>query len=247
MISRKERHGGFTFITVTDTGINHRIHNIPNQDSVTFSIIDNDFALAVSDGVGSCVNAELGSKSAVNSVETVFLSIKRSTALPDPTEIVGRIIDEWMKLLDGRNLNDCCATLKAVMKFGNRLLLFSIGDGLLAVTSGGIWCCTPLENDLFTNQTKCLNTNIEETDFWISEYKLDTYMPYVVFACTDGVSNGIQEGCEREFVSEIETISTGEELQNELEALLADLAEYSSDDRTVGVVKYERENAKPDR
>ena len=93
----------------------------------------------------------------------------------------------------------------------------------------------------------CLNAGIHVEDFWTSEFRLDTYVPYVVFACTDGVANGIQEGKELELVSEIETKTSDDELQHELESLLIDISEFSSDDRTVGVVKYERKNAKPDR
>ena len=108
-------------------------------------------------------------------------------------------------------------------------------------------CCAPSENTLFTNQTQCLNSSIKEDDFWTSVFKLDIYVPYVVFACSDGVSNGIQEGREMDLIKEIETQITASELQSELETLLVDISDYSSDDRTVGVVKYERTNAKSDR
>ena len=133
------------------------------------------------------------------------------------------------------------------MKLGNKLLMFSIGDGVLAVTSRGMYCCAPTDTNMFANQTMCLNAGIHVEDFWTSEFRLDTYVPYVVFACTDGVANGIQEGKELELVSEIETKTSVDELQHELEALVIDISEFSSDDRTVGVVKYERKNAKPDR
>ena len=133
------------------------------------------------------------------------------------------------------------------MKLGNKLLMFSIGDGVLAVTSRGMHCCAPTDTNMFANQTMCLNAGIHVEDFWTSEFRLDTYVPYVIFACTDGVANGIQEGKELELVSEIETKTSVDELQHELEALVIDISEFSSDDRTVGVVKYERKNAKPDR
>mgnify|MGYP000720185046 FL=1 len=50
-----------------------------------------------------------------------------------------------------------------------------------------------------------------------------------------------------DLIKEIETQITASELQSELETLLVDISDYSSDDRTVGVVKYERTNAKSDR
>lgn len=247
MISKKENHGECTFVVVSDIGVSHRINGVLNQDAADYVSINGNFALAVSDGVGSCKKAELGSAAAVEAIKRVFLSLQGQPFPSVLTKITRLIVDEWRSLLAGANPDDCCATLKAAMKLGDKLLLISIGDGLLAVSSSGMKCCAPSENTLFTNQTQCLNSSIKEDDFWTSVFKLDIYVPYVVFACSDGVSNGIQEGREMDLIKEIETQITASELQSELETLLVDIADYSSDDRTVGVVKYERTNAKSDR
>lgn len=247
MISKKENHADCTFIVVSDTGVSHRVKGVPNQDAADYVSINGDFVLAVSDGVGSCKKAELGSAAAVEAIKRVFLSLQGQPFPSVLTKITRRIVDEWVSLLAGANPDDCCATLKAAMKLGDKLLLISVGDGLLAVSSSGMKCCAPSENTLFTNQTQCLNSSIKEDDFWTSVFKLDIYVPYVVFACSDGVSNGIQEGREMDLIKEIETQITASELQSELETLLVDISDYSSDDRTVGVVKYERTNAKFDR
>lgn len=247
MISKKENYADYTFVVVSDTGVSHRVKGVPNQDAADYVSINGDFALAVSDGVGSCKKAELGSAAAVEAIKRVFLSLQGQPFPSLLTKITRLIVDEWRSLLAGANPDDCCATLKAAMKLGDKLLLISIGDGLLAVSSSGMKCCAPSENTLFTNQTQCLNSSIKEDDFWTSVFKLDIYVPYVVFACSDGVSNGIQEGREMDLIKEIETQITASELQSELETLLVDIADYSSDDRTVGVVKYERTNAKSDR
>lgn len=247
MISKQENYADCTFVVVSDTGVSHRVKGLPNQDAADYVSINGDFALAVSDGVGSCKKAELGSAAAVEAIKRVFLSLQGQPFPPELTKITRRIADEWISLLVGANPDDCCATLKAAMKLGDKLLLISVGDGLLAVSSSGMKCCAPSENTLFTNQTQCLNSSIKEDDFWTSVFKLDIYVPYVVFACSDGVSNGIQEGREVDLIKEIETQITASELQSELETLLVDISDYSSDDRTVGVVKYERTNAKSDR
>lgn len=247
MISRVEQHGDCTFAAISDTGISHRINNIVNQDAVDYILTGDDFALAVSDGVGSCKRAEIGANAAVSSIKSVFNSLMNKAIPNELPKIADHIIKEWHRILGDENPDDCCATLKAVIKIGNRLLLFSIGDGILAVSSAGMRVCSPTENNLFTNQTVCLNQMVKSGDVWSSVFKLDLHVPYVVFACSDGVANGIQEGHEMELVEEIEKGTEAAELQSELENLLIDIAEYSSDDRTVGVVKYERKNAKPDR
>ena len=53
MITSREQYGDYTFVTVSDTGVNHKVQGIPNQDAVMFYFANDDFALAVSDGVGS--------------------------------------------------------------------------------------------------------------------------------------------------------------------------------------------------
>ena len=247
MISRKEQHNDCTFVSISDTGLSHRVDDIPNQDAVDFILKGNDYVMAVSDGVGSCKRAEIGSRAAVAAVESVFEKIQQTEGIPAVAEISKQIIDAWKQQLVNEVLDDCCATLKAVMKFGGRLLLFSIGDGLLAVSSRGMKACAPTDNSTFTNQTRCLNGSVTANELWTSSFKLDLYVPYTVFACTDGIANGIQEGRELDLVAEIETETAASALQSELENLVVDIADYSSDDRTLGVIKYERKNAEPDR
>lgn len=54
MISKEENHADCTFVVVSDTGVSHRVKGVPNQDAADYVSINGDFALAVSDGVGSC-------------------------------------------------------------------------------------------------------------------------------------------------------------------------------------------------
>lgn len=246
MISRKEHRGDIFFVTVSDIGFNHRINNIPNQDSVGYEIIDKDFVLALSDGVGSCTNAKVGSEAAVNSAKRVFSYIKEKDIKSDLYEIVNRLINEWKLLLNTENLDDCCATLSVVMKFGHRLLLFSIGDGFIAVSSGDIGICSPEDDTLFANQTLCLCKEVNYIDFWAEEITLQNNISYAIFICSDGIANGIQKGKEIELVKEIETKISDETIKHELESLVLELSEFSADDRTIGVVKYERKNEESD-
>lgn len=244
MISHAEQHGNVTLVAISDTGVSHRINHISNQDAVEYFVMDDDYMLAVSDGVGSCKKAEVGSKAAILAVKEVFILVKNKKISEDITEITDNIIAKWHLLLKGEKPNECCATLKAAMKLGSVILLFSIGDGILAISSAGMRISSPVESNLFTNQTTCLNEIVSAENIWKSVFKLDTQVPYVVFACSDGVANGIQEGREMELIEEIENGTEANELQTELENLLMEISEYSSDDRTVGVVKYERKNAK---
>ncbi len=242
MISYENQYGDTTFVTVTDTGFNHLIENIPNQDTVDYMALEDDFVLALSDGVGSCIKAKVGSEAAVKSAKKVFFDIKETKKEPDLYQIVNWLINEWKLLLNTENLDDCCATLNTVMKFGNRVQMFSVGDGFIAVTSDDIEICSPKDNTLFANQTLCLCEAVKVKDFWTMEKTIHKNNSFAIFVCSDGVANGIQEGRELELVKEIETKISPKAIKQELESLVLDISEFSADDRTVGVVKYERKN-----
>lgn len=247
MTSYEEQHGDYHYIAVSDIGINHRLQGLPNQDSVLFHYSGENFMLAVSDGVGSCVHAALGSQYAVEAVKRVFGELISGTLNAEPLMIVERIIQTWYLLIGDGKPDEYCATLKAGIKINRNLLMISIGDGILAMTSKGMAVISPGDAALFANQTNCLNGQVNAADFWVKDCTLDLYIPYAVFACTDGVANNIQEGREIDLVRDIESHNNPQDLKSELEMLIVDISEYSSDDRTIGVIRYERKNAKPSR
>ncbi len=247
MISEEKQVGNYTFVVVSDDGLSHRLNKIPNQDAVMYEVDDEDYVIAVSDGVGSFCKSEIGSKYAVESIRRLFFQIKTGEKTFEQKELANIIIDTWRALINDERIDDYCATLKAAIKIGNEMILISIGDGILAISSNGISRIAPVEDGHFVNQTSCLNKDVKSSDFWISVFRLDTYVPYVVFLCTDGVANGITEGQELELVLELETNIDSSLLKEELEGLVVSISDYSADDRSVGVVKYERKNAKSDR
>lgn len=239
MISREERTHGVTLVTVTDIGFNHQALLMSNQDSADFIIDGEDFVLAISDGVGSCTKAELGSKVAVASCIHVFVQMKNREVEFESENILGAIIKEWRASLIHENIDDCCATLKAVFKIGQIMKVVSIGDGFIAISSDGLNLLSPTEEKIFFNETSCLCSKITPRDFWTSNFNLDIHKPYAVFCCTDGVANGIVAGQELNLVREIEENISADKLKKELETLLEEIADYCFDDKTVGVVKYE--------
>ena len=239
MISREQHTQGLTFVTATDIGSNHRALLMPNQDAVDFIFDDEDFVLAVSDGVGSCPKAELGSKEAVASCIRVFTRIKNRIIEFENESIVSALINEWSVSLNHENPDDCCATLKAVFKIGQVMKAVSVGDGFIAVSSDGLTLLSPTEEVAFSNETSCLCSKIETRDFWTSDFNLDIHKSYAAICCTDGVANGILAGQELNLVRDIEENISADMLKKEIEALLEDISDYCFDDKTVGVVKYE--------
>ena len=247
MISKKEIHNDYLFLIITEPGLSHKMANVNNQDAATFNFIEGDYVLAISDGVGSCINAGYGANAAVKAVENTFINIREKSSDINPHEIIKLIIQEWFRLLQGYIPDECCSTLKAVIKLKNTLILFSIGDGFIAFSAENKCYISPLERDFFVNQTHCLNKNVSEMDFWCSSYDLTSSMNYVVFACTDGIANGIQEGKEIELVTEVDQNISKDDLLDEVKSIFVEISEYCSDDKTVGIVKYEGKDAKSSR
>lgn len=239
MISCEEHANGLTIVTLSDIGSAHRALLMPNQDSADFVIDGEDFVLAVSDGVGSCPKAELGSKAAVASCIRVFTSIKNKVLDFGSDNIADAIISEWRVCLEREDPDDCCATLKAMFKIGQEIKAVSIGDGFIAISSAGYELVSPPEEGAFSNETNCLCSQTRLCDLWVGGFDLDVRTPYAAFCCTDGVANGIVAGQEADLVKEIEKRTSADMLRKELEGMLEEISAYCADDKTVGVVKYE--------
>lgn len=242
MISEEKRIGDLHFLEISEIGANHEALFLPNQDAISSFCIDDDFVIAVADGVGSCRKAEMGSTAAVEACVTIFKDLISQKVSFESTIMAKAIIAQWKAILIGVEIDECCTTLKAVFKMGNTLKVVSIGDGFVAVSSNGIKLLSPAEDSTFTNETNCLNSRTEEADFWIGDFHLDLYMPYAIVCCTDGIANGLVAGSELDFVEEIEKRSIPSQLKSDVEELVIDISNYCFDDKTIGVVKYERKN-----
>lgn len=240
MISDIQRSEKLIGISMTDIGYDHEKNKKPNQDSVCIEISKDDFIVAVSDGVGSCSKADIGSKTVVAICKQLFEEIRNNNIEFKGDNIVDEIICRWKKEF-GNECNEYCATLNAVFKYKKNGLMISLGDGFVAVTSVGMKLISPENRTAFTNETKCLNSKVTPDDFWSESFSFDTYSAFAIVACTDGVANALVKGNELDFVEEIEHIVCNDELESELTELMNDISKYSFDDRTIGVIKYERD------
>ena len=240
MISDVKRSGNLIGISMSDIGYHHEKDKKPNQDSVCIGFLEDDFLIAVSDGVGSCSKADIGSKTVISICKQLFEEIRNNSIEFNSSSLIDEIISRWMKEF-GNECNDYCATLNAVFKLKKCGIMLSLGDGFVAVTSGGMRLISPDDRAAFTNETKCLNSKVTPEDFWSESFSFDTYSAFAIVACTDGVANALVKGNELDFVEEIEHIVCNDELESELTELMNDISKYSFDDRTIGVIKYERD------
>ena len=240
MITKEDHRGDLVFVTVSDIGSSHRILCMPNQDSTAFNCDGEDYVIAVSDGVGSCKHADQGSCFATDVCLKLFDLIKALELPFESKTISAALISQWQERIADNQFDEYCATIKAVFKLGNRVKIVSLGDGIAALSSDGIHIISPSEEVIFSNETKCLSSQVSPDSIWIGDYRLDTQKPYVIFCCTDGVANGIVQGQILNLIDEIEKGTDSNDLRSELESLVTEIGNYCFDDKTVGVVKYER-------
>lgn len=231
--------GNIMFITISEVGFTHLRNSQRNQDSSGFYYIDDDFVIIVSDGVGTCKNAELGSRFAVETCLKVFREMVENQLMQENEIIIEKIIQIWESMINDNNTDDYCTTLQGVFKIGNKAKIISLGDGFTAISSDGFHLKSPTDNTYFANITTSLCSTVKKSDFWISDFNLDTNKSYAIVCCTDGIANGITPGSEIKLTNEIEKNVNCKELRKTLEDFIVELSEYSYDDKTVGVVKYE--------
>lgn len=237
----KEKNLGNTYLFgATEVGRTHTIMGNNNQDCFGFDVIDENYVFAVSDGVGACKCAEKGSNYAVQAVMEVFFGINNHQIDFDETVVLERIIEYWLSKVTDNRINDYCSTLKFVIKYYNRFILASIGDGnLIAYFADAVIKSSDAEKT-FTNETTCLYKDVTADDFWHRTYEIGTEdSKYTIFLATDGISDGIAYGKELDLVGEINDGLCISELKDEIISLINEISKYSNDDKTLGIIKHE--------
>lgn len=244
MISHEEYYRDFTVVTVTCTGSSHIKNNKENQDAVGYYFCGEDFIIAVADGVGSCIYATEGSKYAVDAAIDVYKDIYDQDSVNEK-EISQKLIDNWRIRIGEGIINEYCSTLKIAMKLKDKIFLFSIGDGLAIVATKNKFLISPKDEGNFANVTECLNNKVTAKNIWFGNIDITNEVKYVVLLCSDGISSGLKNDSEIALANEISNNIDSSKLKNELEIFIADISDYIADDKTIGVIKYEKQNGEP--
>ena len=239
MIIQEKSENCIYAVTVTKAGIKHMALEEPNQDSNAFLIMGSDMVMAVADGVGSCKKAEIASQNACSLCTEMFCDLVSRKDRASCEEIASMIINRWNAFLEGKNGIEYCTTLKAVFVVDGILSAVSIGDGLLMVALDGEAISSPVDGNDFLNQTDCLSPGISEESVWICQRSVDR-KDYTVFMSTDGVSNYISAGREKDLINEISRIAGEETLKDELISFFNEIRLVSADDMTLGVIRCGR-------
>jgi serine/threonine protein phosphatase PrpC len=187
----------------TARGPEHRRAGIVNQDAWTVRRFGDGVAVAVSDGLGSCLHADRGAQAACRAVvEAAGFHLRHSpAALKSMPTLVQHL---WELMLSGHSPADCSATcLLVVARHDAGAVLAQLGDGLIAAcgTDGGVDLLLPDKSDSFANVTVGLGSDEARGQWRTVLVPEDRYCAFVL--CTDGVADDLEPAAVKTFALEL--------------------------------------------
>ena len=241
MIINESFENGIHAVSISEAGAKHKATNLPNQDCCAFMMDGESFLIAVADGVGSCKYAEQASLKACSICQDLFQDMIKQNLKPDGVMLVETLTKKWLSYLSEKDSMEYCTTLKAVFQLDSKLILISIGDGLLMASSGSKTVMAPSDQCDFLNETTCLSSKLRSSDIWVTDLSVASGI-CTIFISTDGVSNGIISGQEMALLEELRDHIGTECLRDELISFFNEVRLHNADDKTVGVVKYDHQD-----
>lgn len=181
-------------------GPGHKITDTPNQDA--WDVVDfPDFTgLLVSDGVGSCENADKGSHAACFGAAGAIHNILKTGY--DRRRFVETIHHNYLSGLRGLEPLSCLATCLFGVRLGDGYIhLGMLGDGLAAVLLKNGTVSSLLDDKalVFSNIVRPLGPTVDFSDWMFMDIPEEQCK--AVFLCTDGVADDFDDGQKRdEFV-----------------------------------------------
>ena len=164
-------------------------------------------AIAIADGMGSKLHADVGAKAAVS------VALQAARRWGENTYLNSGWLTRWMEAewryaIDARNPRECCTTcLLAVHSPQKGIIMGGLGDGLALYTENNKIHRTLSgrgEHD-FGNQSLALGAPHRASD-WQFEEILDLPEQWMVALATDGVSDDLQTAKMSEFTEWLESL-----------------------------------------
>lgn len=205
-----------------------------NQDSFAVKSLDRGFVVALSDGLGSKEHSDTGSAAVCRSVLEVAEELGEELFAIEGGELVRKIHERWLTLLDPYPVSDCYATMLFFLRYRDRVLAARLGDGFIGLGLDG---CTEVlfdrKEEYFANETDSMSEELELPKVEFLEKTVLSFRGGL--ACSDGVEicdvdeNQLKRFTE-EFIQGYEDMP-GEEIVADIEGWLSDWT--GTDDRTL--------------
>lgn len=160
-----------------------------NQDFFIAQKIENGFVVALSDGLGSKKTSQIGSKAICESVVEEAVELKQNLADITLSEFIQNVHSRWLVKLLPHSINDCYATILALVFYNGRLLALRLGDGFIGFwTDDGVHVLFDKKETYFTNETDCLTESFNLDIFEFVECEISELNGGVM--CSDGITIG---------------------------------------------------------
>lgn len=218
-------------------GLLHVDSNTPNQDAYSVKKYKFGTVLVVSDGLGTKIHSDIGSKAVGRAVDAAVQVWNRYHE-KDIRLLLPLIVSIWNLEIFPYLQKDCGATcLFAIIAKDGHLYLGQLGDGCIYFSLENDLKLVKLKDDDFANLTVCmggfssyLDWNLK--DIFVGEKKLGIVM------MTDGVSETIVDDKKYEFINLLfRRVSECENLSKRNNLIYKILTEWNpvsaGDDRTL--------------
>ena len=130
--------------------------------------------------------------------------------------------------------------MKAVFFKSDRAIVISVGDGMGLISVDGKLIKINSRQFDFINETDCIDGERIEAVYQSFEIVNECF---VVFS-TDGVSGGLSDGKDEDFINELIASASFGKLSKDVSELFTELNKYNSDDKTMGILNYAKRDKK---
>lgn len=176
---------------------------IPNQDYWMARSYKWGNVVVVSDGLGSKIHSDFGSKAACLAVLEAAKSYQ-NTPNADIVDILRLIHANWLVKITPYPSTECSATCLFAMHIGEIITLGRLGDGMIATfgtTGENHLIFSDNKQDSFSNYTNSLQQEFKPDQWETATIESETCNAVVL--CTDGISDDLLPEKQMAFVQEL--------------------------------------------
>lgn len=229
-----EEFGKARIMAFSKTGMNHLKNMVCNQDSYAYVYAaSGNCALALADGVSSCINAKQGSETACKIVCEMMHDVQGKTE----NEIKEILFKEWKKCIKA-NWNDFGTTLNFCYLFDKSIVLGKIGDGAVLSKTGGSFYGLIDDTPFYSAETFAFGESIPRKSFSVKTINLTGNDSVSVLLMTDGVCKEIESERMKFFADYVFLQNNRGDFEAELEQWISELDKKNGDDKTLLVCTW---------
>lgn len=228
-------------------GPGHVREGLPNQDC--FAVVrGREYDLAVvSDGVGSCTHADIGSAAVCAAVaETAAEWCVAARGWWRVSAFLDEVKTRYLASVASYGPRNCAATCIFTLVYEAELVLAMLGDGLAAVErfDGRRTFWTDDKSGAFSNVVTPLSPRTKSTDWKVQRFPAD--LCRAALLCTDGVSDDLRstDGFVEWYVKSCRPMTEAQASSDTRDMLINWRTPCHSDDKTVVCLMQEEDNVR---